>query len=287
MENKKNNLLKIILAAFLLVFSINIGIITASKQAVKQKEDADLEANRPANIDLIIINDHLCIDCANITPIIDAVKKTNLKINKEEAFEFDSQEGKDLIKELEIKKLPTFILKGELNKNADVAKLLSQIGEIKNDKFLFNYAIAPYWDVASSSVKGKVTVTFITDKSCTECYDVNPFKQIFANNLGMNNPAIVFLDKSDREAQSLIKRYKIQLVPTFVMVGELSEYPNLVGIWLEIGTREKDGVYVLRDIKKVNPNLIYRDLATGKIIKPEALQAPASTPLPNSSSTAK
>lgn len=286
MENK-NNLFKIFLIVFALIFAINIGIISASKDAVKQKEDAVLEANRPANISLIIINDHLCIDCANITPIIDAVKKTNLKITKEEAFEFDSPEGKDIIKGLEIKKLPTFILKGELNKNADVAKLLSQIGEIKDSVFKFNYFFAPYMDLASNSVKGKVIVTFINDKTCTECYDANPFKQILANNLGMANPSVVTLDKSDSEAQSLIKKYKIESVPMFVIIGETSEYPNLTGIFLQIGSLEKDGAYVLRDIKKVNPNLIYRDLANGKIVKPEVPQAPAVTPSPTGSPAAK
>ncbi len=287
MEIKKKNLFKFSIVAIIIVFAINIGIISASKNVVKQKEDAALETSRPANISLTIITDRLCIDCANITPIIDAVKKTNVKITKEEAFEFGSQEGKDLIKELEIKKLPTFILKGELNKNADVAKILSQIGEIKNDIFKFNYFMAPYLDLVSGLTKGKVTVSFINDKTCTECYDTNPFKKILANNLGMINPAIVTLDKNDKVAQALIKKYKMESIPAFVITGETSEYPNLTGVFLQIGSLEKDGAYVLRDIKKVNPSLIYRDLAIGKIVKPEAAQTPAVTPSPAVSPAAK
>lgn len=286
MENK-NNLLKIFIVAIIVIFAINIGLIEATSGNVKQKVAADAEAKRPANITLAIIKDSSCADCADITPIIDAIKKTNSKITSEEIFQSNSQGAKDLIAEFGIKKLPSFILRGELNKNADVAKLLSQIGEIKNNTFVFTYAVAPYLDLASNSVKGKVAVTFITDKTCTECYDINPFKQILANNLGMVNPSVITLDKSDKAAQALIKKYKIEAAPMFVLTGEISEYPNLTGIWLEIGTLEKDGTYVLRDIKKVNPNLIYRDLITGKIVRPAVSSAPVATPLTSSSPSAK
>lgn len=280
MENKKNNLLKILIVAIILIFAINISLADTASGIVKQKVAAGNEAKRPANISISIIKDPVCSDCADITSIINAVKNTNAKITSEEIFEANSQRAKDLINEFGIKKLPSFIIRGELNKNANVVKLLSQIGEIKNDAFIFNYSVAPYLDLASNTVKGKVTVTFINDKDCAECYDINPFKQILANNIGMINSAIVTLDKSDKAAQALIKKYKIIAAPMFVLSGEVSEYPNLTGIWLQIGTLEKDGAFVLRDIKKVNPNLIYRDLATGKIVKPVAAQTPVSSPAP-------
>lgn len=269
MENKTNNLLKIILVAFILIFAIDIGIITASKDAVKQKEDAALELKRPANVTLTIIKDPLCVDCADIDPIINAVKRANLKITEEKTFNAASQEAKSLIGELEIKKLPTFIIKGELNKNADVAKLLNQIGEVKNDTFKFTYFIAPYLDLASGKVKGKVTATFINDKSCKECYDASLIKQALVNSFGMANLTAVSLDKSDKAAGNLIAKYGIEAEPLFILTGEVSEYPNLAGVWPQVGTVEKDGAYVLRNINKVSPNFVYRDLRTGKIIKPE------------------
>lgn len=280
----KNNFLKIFIVAIIIVFSINIGIISASKNALKQKEDAALELKRSANISILMINDPLCSDCADIAFIISAVKKTNVKIIKEESFAAGSAEAKDLINKFGIQKLPSFVITGEVNKNEDVKKIFSQIGEIKDDAFKFNYFIAPYLDLASNSVKGKVAVTYINDKTCKECYDTAPFKQILSANLGMTNPAVVVLDKSDKAAQSLITKYKIKSVPTLVLTGDVSDYPSLIGVWLQIGTLEKDGTWVLRDIKKVNPNLIYRDLATGKIIKP-VFQTPtpaaSSAPSPN------
>lgn len=276
MEKNKNNLWGIIFVIFIIVFAVNIGVITASKKTVKQQLDAAEEARRPANISLAIIKDSSCADCADINPIIGAVKKTNVKIAKEETFEAASPEAQKLIGEFGIKKLPTFIIRGEINKNEDVKKLLSQVGEVKDSTFEFNYFLAPYFDLTSNSIKGKVKVTFVTDKSCAECYDINPFKQILAGNLGMANPAVAALDQSEKEAQSLIKKYKIEAIPAFVLTGEISEYPKLAGIWLQIGALEKDGAYVLRDIKKVNPNLVYRDLKTGKTVKPAA-----ATPVPS------
>lgn len=291
--NEKTNVFKILLVIFVLIFAINISMIMASKNAVKQKEDLALELTRPADISLAIIKDISCVDCADITPIINAVKKTNVKVAKEETFDSGSQEGKNLIREFGLTKLPAFIARGELDKNADVKKLLSQIGEIKNGAFKFTYNVAPYFDLASNSVKGKVVVNFISDKSCAECYDISPFKQILAANLGMVNPAIVNLDKSDKAAQDLIKKYKIGEIPAFVITGEISAYPGLAGVWLDVGSLEKDGAYVLRNIKKVNPGLVYRDLVTGKVIKPDTAQAPAvspvptGSPIPNSSSVSK
>lgn len=265
-----NDLLKIFIISIMAVFVINIGIILASKNAAKEKIDSALELNRPANISLTAIKDSSCTDCADILPIISAIKKTNVKITKEETFEAGNSEAKDLIIKFGIQKLPTLIITGEINKNEDVKKLLSQIGLIKDDTFKLTYFIAPYLDLASKTVKGKVTVTFIKDKTCSECYDVNPFKQILNSNIGMTNPGIVTLDRGDKEAQSLIRRYKIQTVPTFVITGEVSDYPSLTGVWLQVGTLEKDGVYILRDVKKVNSGLVYRDLSSGQIIKPEA-----------------
>lgn len=284
---EKNNLLKIFIIAIIIIFAINIGIITASKKTVKQKVDAALETKRPANISIEIIKDSTCADCADINPILNAVRGTNIKIAKEETFEAASPEAKNLINELEIKKLPTFIIKGEINKNEDVAKLLSRIGEIKSGIFKFNYMVGPYTDLASNTVKGRAFLTFINDKSCKECYDASPFKQILANNFGMFNPATVSLDKSEKAAGDLIRKYKIEAAPMFILTGEVSEYPRLIGAWFQIGTVEKDSAYVLRNIKNINPNLIYRDLKTGKIIKPEAAQAPLASPVPTGSPEAK
>lgn len=278
MVYRTNNLLKIFIIVFIVIFAVNIGIIVASKNAVNQKENAALEAGRPANVSLVIIKDSSCTDCADVSPVINAIKNTNIKITKEETFEASSAEAKKIISEQGIKKLPTFIMKGELNKNADVAKLLSQIGEIKNDSFKLTYFLAPYLDLATGSVKGKVALTFITDKSCAECFDVTQFTRILANDFGMVKPGVVSLDKSDKEAVNLIAQYKIQEVPMFILSGDLAEYQKFQGIWLDIGTLEKNGDYVLRNIKKVNPNLIYRDLATGKIIKPEVPKTPAASP---------
>ena len=91
MEFNKNNLFKIILIVFVVVFAINIGIITASKKTVKQKVDAAIEVKRPAELKLTMIKDSSCSDCADITLIIDAIKKTNVQIINEETFDVASQ----------------------------------------------------------------------------------------------------------------------------------------------------------------------------------------------------
>lgn len=267
--------------AMSLIVLINIAIILQSTVAVTKKVKAAEEAARPANVSLTIIKDSSCADCADITPLINAIKNTNIKITEEKSIESSSEEGKKITQEMGFKRIPTFVIKGELNKNEDVKKILGQVGEINGDTFKLNYKFTPYIDAALGSVKGKVDLTFITDASCAECYDVTEFTKVLPGGAGVVKYGLSKLDKKDKAAQDLINKYKIGALPSFVLTGETSEYPGLAGIWLQIGAIEKDGTYVLKDITKLNPKLAYRDLKTGKIINSvPAATPPFATPIP-------
>ncbi len=276
---KKVNLLNFLFIALLAVFLINIAVILQNKYIAAQKKAAAEELARPANIEIITVNDSSCAACADLNIYIDAVKKQNVKVAAEKTVAANSEEGKSIIKNFEITRLPIFVVKGELEKNDGLKNLLNRLGKIKDRVFVFTVNPAPYFDIASGKIKGAVNITLISDKSCAECQNAQIYKQILTRFGIMKFSTETNLDKSDLNAKLIIKKYKIEAVPTFILTGEISEYPNLSNTWTQVGTIEKDGAYVFRELKATG--LTYVNLKTGKIVKPEtATPTPSSTPKP-------
>ena len=127
--------LLIVLGVLLL---INIYLASAGYSAVKLKAAEVKEANRPAEISLMII-DSGCKDCFDVEALVTQVKDKNVKILDEKRVEKNSEEAKTLIEDYNIKKLPTVIVSGELDK-------FSMTGfETVNDKQVFMNILSPYF----------------------------------------------------------------------------------------------------------------------------------------------
>lgn len=269
-----------------MIFLINIAVISQNKSIVAGKKAVADEIARPANISITIIKDSSCTDCAELTNYIDAVKKQNVKVISEEVldtFKATPEQAAKISKlrdEFNIQKIPTFTITGELTKSDGLKNLLSAMGEIKNNTFKFTLPVAPYVDYSRSGhIAGIVELTLISDKSCAECQNAQIYKQILARFDLLKFSPETDLDRSDTEAKTLIKKYKITALPTFILSGEVSEYASLVNTWAQVGTVEKDGAYVFRELKVTG--LTYSDLKTGKIVKPgTTTPAPAPSPSP-------
>lgn len=268
MKNIKNvNLNTFLWLALGAVFLINVGLILQNKSMVAQKKAEANELVRPANIEIAVIKETSCVDCTDIANYIDAIKKQSVKVVAERTIDANGEEGKNIIKEYEIARLPGFIIKGELEKNDGLKNLLNNLGKVKNGVFAFTGNFAPYFDISSGKIKGTVNLTLISDKSCAECSDAKIYKQILVR-FGMTKfTSETELDRSDSKAKNLIQKYKIVALPTFILSGEVSEYPNLANTWQQVGTIEKDGAYAFREVKVTG--LVYSDLKTGKVVNPQ------------------
>ena len=122
---------------------------------------------------------------------------------------------------------------------------------------------APY--VENGTVRGRVTATYITMDSCTDCYDV------LLNREFMNASRIVpykerFVDVSSPEGKELVATYKIRNVPTLIMSRDADAYPNVRPGWPVVGTIEQDGSYVLRNLQRLN--VVYYDLNRSRVMRP-------------------
>ena len=245
-------------AAVTFFFSFKTNALTNQRMA----EAA--EAKRPANLDLAIITDAACADCFDLNSVLENLKKENVKINSQKTIDRASDEGKQFIEKFAIKKLPTFTLQGELDKDSVLSQFLAKTGDIKEDTFVFRQVGGPYIDTATGKVKGKVNLVLLTDITCTQCYDVTQH-EIILKQFGISADAKV-ADIKSVLGQALVKAYVIKTVPTFVLSGDVKEYPSLTSVWPQVGFVARDGAYVFS--KGVPFMGVYKDLTTNKVITP-------------------
>jgi thiol-disulfide isomerase/thioredoxin len=251
-----------ILTVFLFNFSIVKAIDSFLAKSIAEKE----EAARPANVEITLVRDSSCGDCYDLMPALEAIKKENVKIISEKNLEISDSEALEIINKFKVTRVPFFVMSGELEKEDSLKTLLGQMGETKENTFVFTKTGAPYVLATSGDVRGRVKITMISDQGCADCYDVTGHDPILQS-FGLNTSNQVILDSKQPEGQELIKQYKIKLLPAFILEGDLSEFPQLFAIWSSVGTAEKNNVYIFREgVKQMGT---YKDLSTGKIITPE------------------
>ncbi|HLD28411.1 MAG TPA: hypothetical protein VJB67_02265 [Patescibacteria group bacterium] len=263
---KLNSKLAIALAIITLA-SILFGLIatTWTNLILDSRIATAREAERPAEISIIEIKEPSCLDCFDLTPIIDAIKKESVNIVSQRIVELASVEGAELVKKYNITKVPSLIVSGEINKNAKLKLIWPQAGDIVDNIFVMRQVVAPYVLTDSGEVRGRMQWVMLTDTACDDCYDVTLHEDILKRyGLPTENQKIIGRQLS--EGQELIAKYDITLLPTIILTGDVDDYPSLTKIWSQVGTIESDGAYVFREgVKQMGT---YRDLNTGQVIKP-------------------
>ncbi|MBI4453670.1 hypothetical protein HY636_03425 [Candidatus Woesearchaeota archaeon] len=233
----------------------------------EQKLAEAKEAAKPIPLQLTTISTSACEDCYDITPFVDTIKSYNVNITSEKKLDFYSEdektkeEVKQLIEKYNIEKLPAAIITADFtnpNLNALISKI-KEMGELKEDGFLFTKITPPFVDAKTSAVRGKVSLTLIKDSSCKECVDLSPLK-LQLTELGLKIKNDDELDISSTKAQNLIKKYDIEKIPTIILDKEAEVYQDFTQLWAIVGTVAKDGSYIM---KTINPP--YFSIKEGKV----------------------
>ena len=120
------------------------------------KIDEAKELARPAKIEMIKLESS-CTDCFNIDEVANALKTSNLEILNEKSLPRNSQEAIRIISKYSIKRLPTILLKGEIDK-ASIQNFIKA-----DDVLIFDGVAPPYEDAASKKIIGKVSSIIIND----------------------------------------------------------------------------------------------------------------------------
>ncbi len=245
-----------------LIFSlVNLtrGNFVLGKKAAVLKE-----AQRSPRVEAIIIKEPSCLECVNLQEFVSALKKNNVEVTEVKEMDRMSEEGNALIKKYSLEKIPTVILKGEVDRGDFLQKNLPPIGLVTGDEFVLKQLSGPYVLVATGEIKGVTELTLLTDSSCASCYDVRVHEQI-VQQFGLRPKSLLVDVKSD-EGKELITKYAVRFAPLLIIKGDMDNYPQLKQIWPQVGTIEKDGAYVFRN--GVQQMGVYKDLRNDKIIDP-------------------
>ena len=221
------------------ILIINIFITAGLNKAIEGNIEKSKEQSMPARIELTVIKDSTCSECFDAGAVVKYVKSSKLNITKERTSDFSSNEAKALISKYGIKKLPSVILTGEID------KVNIEGFEKKEDALIFSLAPPPYIDVATKEVKGIVKVYSIVDSSCKECFDTDLFVSQLTGE-GISIKSNQKLDINSAEAKDMISKYKLDFVPSIILSKDAVEYELINSVWTRLGTKENDGNYVMR-----------------------------------------
>ncbi len=250
---------KIILAVTLFATIAGALFSTKTLTDVNKNITAAKEAARPANIKIIKITTPNCTDCFNVDNAIAGFKKLNVKVEEEKTLVFDSPEASASIKQLAIKKVPTYFVTGEVNKN-NLENFIKSNGEVKDNTLIFTKLSPVFIDTGTGQEMGRVTATLITDPSCSQCTDPKTVVENFKK-AGVKVKETREVAWNSIDAQNIISQYKITKVPTFIFSPEFDLYDNVKTNWPNFGTIENDKTYIARNLP-----LPYRDLSKGQIV---------------------
>ena len=239
--------LVIVLAAVVIYNSINIGGISTKLETAK-------EAAIPAKIQIATIGFSKCSDCFDISSIVDSIKNGKRNITSEEALDLSDEKAQQYVVKYKIKKLPTVLVFGEIDK----AKISGLVKE--DDALIFTDLKLPYLDIDSGEVKGRVSAISISDASCGNCSDISLF--IFqVKESGVKIANETGLDVGSLYGKELLQKYSIKKIPTVIFSKDIDAYDEIKQAWSQLGTVESDGSYVLRTITPP-----YKDLDKNRFV---------------------
>lgn len=271
---------KIILIIVVALVVIGVGWLLVSKLWLQPKSDSS--ATKPlAEAKITIVGASSCgKTCWDTKLFVDALTTQNIKIVSQKKYSVGGwwpfNKADNLVKAYQITKLPTVIIEFTGKDKPDITKFFGpNLGAVINNKFVLTKTLAPYYDVASKQIKGNIKVTYLTDKSCAECYDIKKH-EIALKNLGVDASNSASIDISSAEGKAMVNQYKITKAPTVIISGEVSEYAVLSEAWSQVGVIATDGAYVFTAVDLMGDS--YRDLTSGKVIKatdPNTAPAPA------------
>ncbi len=260
---RKNIVEMSIYGMFILMVALTIMnnfIILQRIGEVKEARETTKELLRPAEIEVTKILLSNCQECFNIEDGLEKIRNQNVNITSERVIFFNENSAKELIDRYGIKKLPTLIISGEINKTEQLNNFFESMGNISDGKnFIFTNLEPAYYDTDLAKIVGQVSIINVIDSQCKECTSLTQA----ADTLKQSGVAIIKEDTyeySSEDGKELIKRFGISRIPVILISSEINYYNNIKNE-LQKFSEEKNGFYALHAI---NPP--YRDLESGEVV---------------------
>ncbi len=249
-EKNDSKIFSVLLGVLLIIFVLNISFTSVANITLNEKAELIEEANKPIKIELSIID---CFDCFDIESVVDSIKSQNVDVLNEEIL--DISEAQDLILKYNIQTIPSVLISGEI----DSEKIDFKDFRLSGDALIFDKVNAPFLDLSTNTLKGKVVIKEIVDSSCEDCSSLASFIDGFAQS-GILIESWNKIEYDSIEAKNLISQFGLDKVPTVLISDDIDYYDGMKETLTQIST-EKEGYYIIS--APVPP---YRDLVKKKVV---------------------
>jgi len=251
-------------------FFISVGKIDGEVALYTKIEPPffDLKENSvKGRVKAVSIVDSGCANCTNFEGFVDYLRQNGVSISESREVEWNSAEGKELLKKFGLTKAPALLISEDISEYKLIPALMkNQLNAtISSGWFAMSAFKAPYREVSSEKVVGLAELILLKDSSCAECYDVKVNKNILAR-FGIAFAEEKTIDAGSDEGKALIEKYKIKKAPIIIISPEGKYYEDFVSVWDQVGSTESDGWYIMRTPEVIGP---VKDLETGKVVMPQ------------------
>ncbi len=258
---------------------VNADFLTEKNDALIFQDQSlpyyDLDEKREiGSVKATLIKVLNCKDCFDVSLLINQLKQSGVVIKNVVTYSENDKEAKDLIKKFNLDKLPALILSPDLKYYEDITKAWEDLGSVDENNYVLRSVIPPYKELLTSQIKGLVKLTYLTDKSCTECYNVSRNKLILQN-MGIVINEEETIDISDSKGKELINKYLIKKVPAFILSKDIKIYNSFQTVLKKVGIENSDETYLFNSTEVLGT---YKDLSTNKIITPKSQTQDQSQP---------
>lgn len=158
-----------------------------------------------------------------------------------------SVEGQELIDSLNLDFSPAVMVSRDIEAYWWVFPQISDAFLLRGDWYVFRSPVPPYKDLSDNEVKGKVTVTYVLDDTCTDCFKPELLTRSFAD-FGMFVYKESNVSANNAQGQALIRKYNITQVPTVIYSKDIKMYVPLQDSLEALGSYASiDGSFVVRN----------------------------------------
>ena len=119
-------------------------------------------------------------------------------------------------------------------------------------------------NLETGKIDGLVSLTYVVDSSCSECYNVSVHKNII-NSYGLKIAGEKTLDVNTPEGLEYTKLNGINLVPTAVLSSDAKLYSAFYRVFTQV-SNESNGNLVFTSVELMGT---YKDLQSGEVITPK------------------
>jgi len=246
----------------LVIFSKNIEKIKIENDIFSIKKDyavfdksvpyIDLKTNEINGfVDITEIKTDKCKECASLSSMKSQLEKYGVKVENYEIINSSSIAGKEIISKNELNFAPALLISKDIEEYWWIFPQIKDSLVEKQDYYVLKNQIAPYIDIKTGNIKGKVDVTYIEDKSCSDCFNVTELKGSFES-FGIYIDGEKYTDISSSEGKDLLIKYNITEIPTIILSKEIQDYESIKETLKQVGSFEKDNVFVFRKLDILN-----------------------------------